>query len=158
LNVKKKGWGRSRLMDLGMLGESWRCSLSVNGLHLSDSSSPGGKRDETSTYTSYRIWLASLSLYCGWKVECEVLRIPSARNWAVVGRRRVSENGKDGEERARARRNSFSSLALVHNIHIIHPYSKYTSLSNESTTETPYTPPTTASIQFSPDLEVVSQS
>jgi tRNASer (uridine44-2'-O)-methyltransferase len=62
----------------------------------------GGKRGETSTYTSYRIWLASLSLYCGWEVECEVLRIPSTRNWAIVGRQRVSENEEDGEERARA--------------------------------------------------------
>ena len=34
----------------------------------------------------YRSWLASVSLHCGWEVECEVLRIPSTRNWAVIGR------------------------------------------------------------------------
>jgi tRNASer (uridine44-2'-O)-methyltransferase len=34
----------------------------------------------------YRIWLASLSLHCGWQVECEMLRIPSTRNWAIIGK------------------------------------------------------------------------
>jgi tRNASer (uridine44-2'-O)-methyltransferase len=38
-----------------------------------------------SSYSMYRSWLASMSLHCGWEVECEVLRIPSTRNWAVVG-------------------------------------------------------------------------
>jgi tRNASer (uridine44-2'-O)-methyltransferase len=78
------------------------CIDSLNFLGVGTGAGGGGKRGEMSTYTSYRIWLASLSLYCGWKVECEVLRIPSTRNWAIVGRRRVSENGEDGEERARA--------------------------------------------------------
>ncbi|RDB18428.1 tRNA (uracil-O(2)-)-methyltransferase [Hypsizygus marmoreus] len=44
----------------------------------------GGK----SSYSMYRVWLASLSVWCGWEVECEMLRIPSTRNWAIIGRRR----------------------------------------------------------------------
>jgi tRNASer (uridine44-2'-O)-methyltransferase len=51
----------------------------VEGLHL------GGHGSNESAYSSYRIWLASLSAYCGWKVETESLRIPSTRNWALIG-------------------------------------------------------------------------
>ncbi|KAI0094632.1 DUF1613-domain-containing protein [Irpex rosettiformis] len=46
----------------------------------------GGDGCNTSAYSQYRIWLASLSLHCGWKVESETLRIPSTRNWALIGR------------------------------------------------------------------------
>jgi len=45
----------------------------------------GGDGIYASAYSKYRIWLASLSLHCGWEVECETLRIPSTRNWAIVG-------------------------------------------------------------------------
>lgn len=47
----------------------------------------GGDGSNSSTYAMYRIWLASLSLHCGWEVECDTLRIPSTRNWAIVGAR-----------------------------------------------------------------------
>ena len=47
----------------------------------------GGDGSNSSSYSMYRIWLASLSLHCGWKIECENLRIPSTRNWALVGKR-----------------------------------------------------------------------
>lgn len=50
-----------------------------------DSLNLGGDGSNTSSYSMYRIWLASLSLHCGWEVECETLRIPSTRNWAIVG-------------------------------------------------------------------------
>ena len=50
----------------------------------------GGDGSNTSSYSQYRIWLASLSLHCGWKVECETLRIPSTRNWALIGRSKYS--------------------------------------------------------------------
>ncbi|KAF8519458.1 DUF1613-domain-containing protein [Gautieria morchelliformis] len=43
------------------------------------------------SYSKYRIWLAYLSRACGWKVECEMLRIPSTRNWAIVGRQRIDQ-------------------------------------------------------------------
>ncbi|KAF8979067.1 hypothetical protein BDQ17DRAFT_1394613 [Cyathus striatus] len=45
---------------------------------------PGKK----SAYATYRLWLARLSAYCGWLVEANTLRVPSTRNWGVVGRRR----------------------------------------------------------------------
>jgi tRNASer (uridine44-2'-O)-methyltransferase len=46
----------------------------------------GGDGSHKSSYSMYRIWLASLSLHCGWEVECEMLRIPSTRNWAIIGK------------------------------------------------------------------------
>lgn len=45
----------------------------------------GGDGYISSAYSQYRIWLATLSHHCGWKVENETLRIPSTRNWALVG-------------------------------------------------------------------------
>ena len=45
----------------------------------------GGDGKFTSSYSAYRIWLARLTSWCGWEVETEVLRIPSTRNWALVG-------------------------------------------------------------------------
>jgi tRNASer (uridine44-2'-O)-methyltransferase len=45
----------------------------------------GGDGSNSSSYSQYRIWLGSLSVHCGWKVECETLRIPSTRNWALIG-------------------------------------------------------------------------
>lgn len=50
-----------------------------------ESLSLGGEGSNSSAYSSYRIWLASLSHYCGWKVETETLRIPSTRNWSLIG-------------------------------------------------------------------------
>ncbi|KAK2465111.1 hypothetical protein APHAL10511_002919 [Amanita phalloides] len=54
----------------------------------------GGFGNNESSYSMYRIWLASLSLHCGWQVECESLRIPSTRNWAIIGRRRSTVLGE----------------------------------------------------------------
>lgn len=45
----------------------------------------GEAQGETS-YSKYRVWLAYLSRVCGWRVECEMLRIPSTRNWAIIGK------------------------------------------------------------------------
>ena len=50
-----------------------------------DSLALGGDGSHASGYSAYRIWLAKLSIACGWKVECETLRIPSTRNWAIIG-------------------------------------------------------------------------
>ena len=44
-----------------------------------------GSDSSKSSYSSYRIWLATVSLYCGWEIETETLRIPSTRNWSIVG-------------------------------------------------------------------------
>lgn len=46
----------------------------------------GGDGKFTSSYSVYRIWLARLTSWCGWEIETEVLRIPSTRNWALVGK------------------------------------------------------------------------
>lgn len=45
----------------------------------------GGEGSNKSSYSMYRIWLATLSVHCGWEVESETLRIPSTRNWAIIG-------------------------------------------------------------------------
>ena len=45
----------------------------------------GADGSTNSSYAAYRVWLASLSVHCGWVVECDALRIPSTRNWAIVG-------------------------------------------------------------------------
>ncbi|KAI5894501.1 DUF1613-domain-containing protein [Schizophyllum commune H4-8] len=66
----------------------------VEGLNL------GGGGAVASGYSMYRVWLASLSLHCGWEVETEALRIPSTRNWAIVGRKRVAEKIEEGRDNA----------------------------------------------------------
>jgi tRNASer (uridine44-2'-O)-methyltransferase len=48
-----------------------------------------GTGNDSSAYAAYRTWLARLSRRCGWHVECEMLRIPSTRNWAIIGRSSV---------------------------------------------------------------------
>ena len=45
----------------------------------------GKEGGHQSQYSQYRIWLAKLSQWMGWKVECDMLRIPSTRNWAIIG-------------------------------------------------------------------------
>ena len=60
--------------------------LSIALKDFEDSLYLGGDGSNTSAYSQYRIWLASLSQHCGWKVESESLRIPSTRNWALIGR------------------------------------------------------------------------
>ncbi|CAK7235157.1 tRNA(Ser) Um(44) 2'-O-methyltransferase [Sporothrix curviconia] len=44
----------------------------------------------SSTYASFVEWVASVAEDCGWKVELEMLRIPSTRNVGIVGRTRTS--------------------------------------------------------------------
>ena len=55
------------------------CAVDTESLNL------GGEGVAGSSYALYRVWLAALSVHCGWAVEVEMLRIPSTRNWAVVG-------------------------------------------------------------------------
>ncbi|KAG6815893.1 hypothetical protein H0H87_010414 [Tephrocybe sp. NHM501043] len=55
------------------------------GPEFADGLNLGGQGDNGSSYSMYRIWLASLTLHCGWEIECETLRIPSTRNWAIIG-------------------------------------------------------------------------
>lgn len=55
------------------------CTVDTESLNL------GGEGSAGSSYALYRVWLAALSVHCGWAVEVEMLRIPSTRNWAIVG-------------------------------------------------------------------------
>ncbi|KAI0305739.1 hypothetical protein B0F90DRAFT_1624965 [Multifurca ochricompacta] len=63
------------------------CAVDTEALNLGGGNESGD--GVGSSYALYRVWLASLSVHCGWAVEVEVLRIPSTRNWAIVGRKRV---------------------------------------------------------------------
>ncbi|KAG6910731.1 hypothetical protein DXG01_008262 [Tephrocybe rancida] len=65
------------------------------GPDFADTLNLGGQGDNGSSYSMYRIWLASLTLYCGWEIECETLRIPSTRNWAIIGRRKSGTMTED---------------------------------------------------------------
>lgn len=76
----------------------------AESLHL------GGDGSNASAYSHYRIWLASLSLHCGWKVESETLRIPSTRNWALIGREHAWTSPEGAEQ---ARQNVLDILAAV---------------------------------------------
>jgi len=55
------------------------CAIDAETLNLGGDSAAG------SSYALYRIWLAALSVHCGWAIEVEMLRIPSTRNWGIVG-------------------------------------------------------------------------
>jgi tRNASer (uridine44-2'-O)-methyltransferase len=57
------------------------CAVDAETLNLGG----GGEGAAGSSYALYRVWLAALSVHCGWAVEVEMLRIPSTRNWAIVG-------------------------------------------------------------------------
>lgn len=48
-----------------------------------------GKSTSTTRNTVYLKYLSHLHLQAGWHLEKEALRIPSTKNWALVGRRRV---------------------------------------------------------------------
>lgn len=52
---------------------------------------PRDKTKPKSTYASLVDWVARIAEDCGWKVETEMLRIPSTRNTALLGRTRVNE-------------------------------------------------------------------
>ncbi|KAI0702522.1 DUF1613-domain-containing protein [Cytidiella melzeri] len=72
----------------------------------------GGDGSNTSAYSQYRIWLASLSLHCGWKIESESLRIPSTRNWALIGR---THSWSTPDEETAARNNVIDIVKNVQN-------------------------------------------
>ncbi|KZV96188.1 DUF1613-domain-containing protein [Exidia glandulosa HHB12029] len=70
---------RSHAPDLPETGDR----LEIASLHIPVELNPSAGQ---SSYEAYRTWLGRLSLVCGWKIEADVLRIPSTRNWALVGR------------------------------------------------------------------------
>ncbi|KAI9442191.1 DUF1613-domain-containing protein [Lactarius indigo] len=82
LSIPCCAWGLDARFDRAR--DVPHCNVDAETLNLG-----GGGEGAWSSYALYRVWLASLSVYCGWAVEVEVLRIPSTRNWAIVGRKRV---------------------------------------------------------------------
>ncbi|KXH65216.1 hypothetical protein CNYM01_13378 [Colletotrichum nymphaeae SA-01] len=66
------------------------CSHSLGGQKYR----PPPPRDKTksiSTYASLVDWAAQIAEDCGWVVETEMLRIPSTRNTAMLGRKRTRD-------------------------------------------------------------------
>jgi tRNASer (uridine44-2'-O)-methyltransferase len=59
------------------------CAVDTESLNLGGEGAAAA--GSSSSYALYRVWLAALSVHCGWAVEVEMLRIPSTRNWAIVG-------------------------------------------------------------------------
>jgi hypothetical protein len=63
------------------------CAVDPATLNLGGEACGGsGGSGSGSSYAQFRVWLAALSVHCGWAVEVEMLRIPSTRNWAIVGK------------------------------------------------------------------------
>lgn len=56
---------------------------------------PKDKTTSSSAYNSLCEWVANIARDCDWKVEKEMLRIPSTRNTAFVGRSSTGESGLD---------------------------------------------------------------
>jgi tRNASer (uridine44-2'-O)-methyltransferase len=63
------------------------CSHALSGARFR-ATPPKGAVGVTSAYASLVAWVSTLAKECGWEVEKEMLRIPSTRNAALIGRRR----------------------------------------------------------------------
>jgi len=57
-----------------------------------------GTGGATTLYAMYLQWHVRQAIKCGFDVETEVLRIPSSRNWAVIGRRRVPTSSDEDKD------------------------------------------------------------
>lgn len=63
------------------------CSHALSGAHFR-APPPKDPGASNSAYASLVAWVSNLAKECGWKVEKEMLRIPSTRNTALIGRHR----------------------------------------------------------------------
>jgi tRNASer (uridine44-2'-O)-methyltransferase len=63
------------------------CSHAFSGARFR-APSPKTTGPPSSAYASLVAWVTKLATDCGWEVEKEMLRIPSTRNTALIGRRR----------------------------------------------------------------------
>ncbi|EKD12240.1 uncharacterized protein L3040_000289 [Drepanopeziza brunnea f. sp. 'multigermtubi'] len=63
------------------------CSHSLSGSRFR-APPPKDAGASSSAYASLVAWVSKLAKDCGWEVEKEMLRIPSTRNTALIGRRR----------------------------------------------------------------------
>lgn len=64
------------------------CSHNLTGARFR-APPPKGPGASSSAYASLVAWVTKLAGDCGWEVEKEMLRIPSTRNTALIGRRRT---------------------------------------------------------------------
>jgi tRNASer (uridine44-2'-O)-methyltransferase len=63
------------------------CSHALSGARFR-AAAPKGAAVSTSAFASLIVWVSNIAKECGWEVEKEMLRIPSTRNTALIGRRR----------------------------------------------------------------------
>ena len=63
------------------------CSHALNGAKFR-APPPKDVSASSSAYASLVVWVSKIAAECGWVVEKEMLRIPSTRNTALIGRRR----------------------------------------------------------------------
>ncbi|CZT51192.1 related to tRNA (uracil-O(2)-)-methyltransferase [Rhynchosporium secalis] len=63
------------------------CSHALSGSRFRAPAPKDGSSN--SAYASLVTWVSKLAKDCGWEVEKEMLRIPSTRNTALIGRRRL---------------------------------------------------------------------
>ncbi|TLS22599.1 uncharacterized protein PpBr36_05604 [Pyricularia pennisetigena] len=64
------------------------CSHNLTGARFR-APPPTDKSKSHSAYSSLVAWVSDIAVDCGWEVETEMLRIPSTRNAAIVGRHRT---------------------------------------------------------------------
>jgi tRNASer (uridine44-2'-O)-methyltransferase len=64
------------------------CSHALSGARFR-AAAPKGASSSTSAFASLVVWVSNIAKDCGWDVEKEMLRIPSTRNTALIGRRRA---------------------------------------------------------------------
>jgi tRNASer (uridine44-2'-O)-methyltransferase len=65
------------------------CSHDLSGAKYR-APAPKGEIEASSTYGSFVAWVSKIAGDCGWEVEREMLRIPSTRNAAIIGRHRTA--------------------------------------------------------------------
>lgn len=80
------------------------CSHSLTGARYRAPPPPKDQTKSGSMYSSLVYWVAQITIDCGWEPETEMLRIPSTRNAAIIGRRLLVQNTRNtavvGRERA----------------------------------------------------------
>ncbi|KAI1311243.1 hypothetical protein F5Y03DRAFT_325279 [Xylaria venustula] len=67
------------------------CSHDLTGARFR-AAAPKEKGKSASAYSSLVEWVKQIAQDCGWKVETEMLRIPSTRNTGIVGRHRREDS------------------------------------------------------------------
>ena len=89
------------------------CSHNLTGARYR-APAPKDKSSSDSCYSSLVSWVGEIAVDCGWQPETEMLRIPSTRNTAIIGRRRlVMQNTRNTCVVGRERRKADVDIAAV---------------------------------------------